>query len=179
MILAVLTLLTAAQDMHSNICDPARPVAKSTMVPARSARLVPAGTLLQIAIAADIRSKTAKIGDHFAIRLAAPLIIDGTTILPTGTPGIGEVIHASPVRFMTNKPGELIVAARYLDIDGVRLPLAGLRINRTGGTGRVFTTAGPVTIADNADIPAGTTAVAKVAIDSTVPLAAFDQENAK
>ncbi|QNA82772.1 hypothetical protein G4G27_01165 [Sphingomonas sp. So64.6b] len=151
-----------------------------TSVDTEACRLIPPDTAIEIEVVDAVQSRTAKIGDKFTIRLSAPLVIDGKALLPVGTPGIGEVIHATHVRFMTNKPGELIVAARYLNLKDARLPLRGLRINRAGINGYVYSSvAGPIAIANNTDIPAGSTAVAKVAGSCVVTPGIAEQQGFK
>ncbi|MEG3148310.1 hypothetical protein U1769_00330 [Sphingomonas sp. ZT3P38] len=173
MIIAVLAMFALLQKQPATSEVPTANI--SIPSAAEAGRMIPAGTPVQIEITEEVKSRTAKIGDHFAIRLAAPIVVDGTTIVPVGTLGTGEVIHASHVRFMTNRPGELIVAARYLDLGNAHLPLRGFRIDRSGASGTVFSTVGPIAIAHNVDIPAGAIAVAKVATDFIVPAHAAGQ----
>src|SRR6478672_2581342 len=56
---------------------------------------VPALTVVEIEIVDDVNSKTAHPGDHFALRLAEPLALNGRVVLPAGTSGVGEVVHAA------------------------------------------------------------------------------------
>ena len=53
-------------------------------------------------------------------------------MVPAGTPGVGEVVHAERARF-GGKAGELILAARYLDFQGTRIPLRTLRFGAQQG----------------------------------------------
>ena len=53
------------------------------------------------------------------------------TLLPAGTPGHGEVIHADKAR-SGGKPGELILAARALDTAQGSYRLRALRLTGTG-----------------------------------------------
>jgi hypothetical protein len=89
---------------------------------------VPALTEVEIEILADLGSKTSKQGDTFPLRLAAPVVIDGVELIPAGTPGFGEVIHAKKSGG-SGAAGELVLAARYLEVGGARLPLRSLRFD--------------------------------------------------
>lgn len=87
--------------------------------------VLPALTVIEIVLDADISSKTNKSGDTFPLHLAAPLVIDGRTVAPAGTQGQGEVVHAKKGGGM-GAAGELVLAARWLDIGGRRLRLRSL-----------------------------------------------------
>ena len=71
---------------------------------------VPAGSVVQVELAQDVGTATQKAGDTFALRLAAPLIVDGRVLLRAGTPGVGEVIQASGPG-MGGKAAKLVLAA--------------------------------------------------------------------
>jgi hypothetical protein len=93
---------------------------------------VPARTPVEIEIMDAVDSRANHPMDHFAFRLAEPLTIDGHVIAPAGTPGIGEVVHAARARF-GGKAGELILAARYLDLNGTHIPLRSLHVGPRQG----------------------------------------------
>lgn len=92
---------------------------------------IPANMQVEIEIAEAVSSRTGQRGDRFAIRLAEDLLVDGITVLPAGTPGVGEIVHAARARG-GGKAGELILAARYLEHQGMRVPLRSLRFGRSG-----------------------------------------------
>jgi hypothetical protein len=62
--------------------------------PAPPPVVIPAGTLLTITIDQTVSSKTNNNGDPFAASLAAPISVDGVTLLPTGTRARGTVVQA-------------------------------------------------------------------------------------
>jgi hypothetical protein len=99
--------------------------------PAIAAPTVPALTPVSIEILAPPGSKISKSGDSFPIRLAAPIVIGGKEVVPAGAPGVGEVIHAKKSGGM-GTAGELVLAARYLEVDGRRLMLRSLNIAAAG-----------------------------------------------
>lgn len=53
--------------------------------------LITAGTQLEISTVDSVGSKHAKIGDHFRIKLAAPFVVDGQTMIPAGTRAAARV----------------------------------------------------------------------------------------
>jgi hypothetical protein len=146
--------------------------------PARSCCHVPAGALVEVELADQLSTKVQRSGDSFALRLTAPLIVDGRIVLPAGTPGVGQVVDSARPG-MGGKPGELVLAARYLERRGVRTPLEGLQLAAAGRdnsnaaqvvglSGIVF---GPLGLAGMAVqggaavFPAGTRATARIADD--------------
>jgi len=93
---------------------------------------VPARTPVMIEILDSLSSRESSNGQSFRLRLAAPLVLDGHVLLPAGTEGIGEVVHAARARAM-GKAGELILAARYLQHGETRIALRTLRFGSNQG----------------------------------------------
>ncbi len=137
--------------------------------------MAPKDTIVQLAIVPIISSKTIKRGDKFEIRLAEPLVIDGGTVLPAGIAGGGEVVHSAPPSF-GGKPGELLLAARYLEYNGQRIPLKGMKLGRAGNDnstaaltlGMVSPIVGFLIQGGHVELPAGTLANAKLAAAITL-----------
>jgi hypothetical protein len=134
---------------------------------------------VQVELAEQVGTTTQKAGDTFALRLAAPLIVQGHVVLRAGTPGMGEVIQASKPG-MGGKAAKLVLAADYLLKDGRRLPLQGLQLGAQGKgnveaaevigiSGIVLGPIGFVGMAvqgGNVDFPKGTKAFAKLTDDT-------------
>jgi hypothetical protein len=93
--------------------------------------LVTAGTPVAVELAEALSTETAKSGDLFALRLAAPVIVNGEVALPAGTPGVGKVVQAAKPG-MGGKGAKLVVSAEYLTLGGRRLPLQGLKLVGNG-----------------------------------------------
>lgn len=88
---------------------------------------MPALTPVSLEIATDLGSKTSKSGDSFPIRLAAPIMVEGTEAVAAGAEGMGEVVHAKESGGM-GAAGELVLAARWLQVGERRLRLRSLKI---------------------------------------------------
>lgn len=153
----------AAEATHTAAAQPSSSVATSCCH-------VAYGTPVTVEILEPLNSALLKRGDKFKIRLAAPLVIDGTTVFAAGMEGVGEVVHAEKSRG-GGKGGELLIAARHLDHQGIPVRLGGLKL---GGTGKdnsalalgVAVAAGPLAFFVHGReilIPAGTLAQAKIA----------------
>lgn len=139
--------------------------------PAPASPIIPALTPVSIEIMTTINSAANKIGEHFPIKLAAPIPLADGREVPAGIMGSGDVVHAAKSRF-GGKAGELILAVRYLDWNGVRIPLRSLTYTRPehgrDNTGAATATAiviSPVLAlfitGGEVNIPAGTIAFAK------------------
>lgn len=136
---------------------------------------VPANTTVELEILDLLNSSQQKRGDKFRLRVAEPLVLDGVTLIPSGIQGMGEVVHAAAARG-GGAPGELLIAARWLDIDGQSLRLRGLKLGVTGGDNSgmalgVSFAAGPFAMyirGREIEIPAGTRVNARLADDATL-----------
>jgi hypothetical protein len=149
---------------------------------ARACCRVPAGTAVEVELAEPVSTRTQKTGDTFALRLAAPLIVDNRIVLHKGTPGLGEVVEASKPG-MGGKAAKLVLAARYFRVGARRVPLEGLQLARAGRsnaggasavglTGILFAPLGFVGLAvrgGNVDFPEGEHARAQLASDVVLP----------
>jgi hypothetical protein len=145
---------------------------------------------VRIEILATLNSRLSKIGDHFPIRLATPIDIGSGPQIPAGAEGSGDVVHAAKSGF-GGKPGELVLAVRYLDYHGTRIPLRSLtfvdeRGKDRGGTAFAVAVAGGLIggvvamfiTGGEVNIPAGTIAYAKTSAPVTLPAGqAIDSAN--
>lgn len=157
---------------------PAPHVAPASLeaAPAAGGPVLPADATVELELVEAISSKTRKRGERFALRLRAPLVIDGVVALPAGIPGIGEIIHADRARG-GGKPGELLLAARYLEYAGMHIPLRGFRVGANGKDHSKAALATAVALGPFAqfihggevEIPAATTAQARLAADIVLP----------
>jgi hypothetical protein len=147
--------------------DPALPAATP---PAPICCALPDGTLVELAIGEPLTSKTAQRGQRFKLLLAEPLRLGDTVVLPAGTEGVGEIIHADRAR-AAGKPGELLLAARFLQGPDGEIKLRGMKLGGSGkdhGTAAmaVATALGPVGFfvrGGQIEIETGTRAHAKLA----------------
>lgn len=98
---------------------------------ATCAKDIPALTPVRIEILADLGSATSHSLDTFPIRLAEPIVIDGVEVVPAGTTGQGEVVHAKKAGG-SGTPGELVLAARWIDACGQQLKLRSMNFAAAG-----------------------------------------------
>jgi len=172
-LIACAFLCTAATGETTTPPAEAPPAANGTAEQTPVCCVLAALTPVRIEILATLNSRLSKIGDHFPIRLAAPVEIAPGLQLPAGIEGSGDVVHAAKGGF-AGRPGELLLAVRYLEYRGARIPLRSLSFvddrgkdrgntafalavagGLVGGVAAMFITGGEV------NIPAGTIAYAK------------------
>lgn len=111
---------------------------------------IPALTPVRLQILRDLGSKTSIGGESFPITLAEPIVIDGRVLIPAGATGVGEVVHAKRAGG-SGAPGELILAARYLESGNRRVRLRSMHIAKTGES--KIDTASTIAIAGGAAVP--------------------------
>lgn len=105
--------------------------AAETPAPAPAGLLLPKTTPLIIAIDKELGSKISVTGETFPIRLVEAVSVDGVEVLPAGITGQGEVVHAKKAG-LAGAAGELVLAARYLDLGGRRIELRSFRFMEAG-----------------------------------------------
>jgi hypothetical protein len=138
---------------------------------------IPALTPVKIVVRAHLGSKISTSGESFALELADPIVVDGKVLVPAGTTGMGEVVHAKNSGG-SGAGGELILAARYLEFGGRRMRLRSLNFAVAGtdsyGTVQSINVAAAVALpalsligffikGKGIDIPEGMEAMAKTA----------------
>lgn len=141
--------------------------------------LLPDGSPVRIEIAEALSSKTAQRGQTFKLRLLQPLAAAEGVLLPAGTEGAGEVIHAERGRG-GGKAGELILAARHLQGPNGPIKLRGMKLGGSGtdktGTAMAASLVLPLggfVRGSEIEIPLGTLAVAKLAEPVRLPPSAL------
>lgn len=92
---------------------------------------IPALTPVRVAIKAHLGSKISLTDQTFPIELVQPIVVDGRELVPAGATGMGEVVHAKKSGG-SGASGELVLAARYLEIGGRRLRLRSLNFAVAG-----------------------------------------------
>ena len=143
--------------------------------PANACCTIPAETLVEVETLQEIRSGRNRTGEMFPIRLVEPIVVDGRTLVPAGAGGMGEVVHSARRGLVSSAPGELILALRYLEAKGVRIPLHRLQFSASGREGaRLYIGGGSILIREgvggsNITLPVGARLAAKVRGDVAIP----------
>ena len=175
----MLVAAMAAGNAYPQVPDAARPgepadasAGRAATTPVAACHALCTGSQVELELAEPVGSERHKNGDRFQLRLAAPLMLDGAVIVPAGTPGVGEVIHAQASRG-GGKPGELLLAARFLQLPDGPLALRAMKLaargqDKAGAALATSFVAGPFAMfvhGREIEVPAGTRALAKLAQD--------------
>jgi hypothetical protein len=138
---------------------------------------VPALTPVVIRLEEPISSNRSKPGDRFRITVAEDVRIGDVLVIPQGSPGEGEVIHAARSG-AGGKAGELILAARFVRVGDREVRLRSFALGVAGkdhssdafassfliGPFAMFVKGGVITV------PAATLGNAKTALEFTLPV---------
>ncbi len=130
---------------------------------------VPALTAVVLATTSSLSSRTSRTGDRFGIVLTKAVEANGVVVLPQGLTGEGEVVHAKASG--AGVGGELVLAARHLDLQNGRVKLRSMKILARGkdqiDTAFVVAAISPIggllVRGKHIDTPAGAIAEAKTA----------------
>jgi hypothetical protein len=161
---AAATLLAVALCGAVNAQSPLSPV------------VVPALTPVPIRIEEEIASNRHKPGHRFRIVVAEAVKVGDAVVIPAGSVGEGEVIHAAKSG-AGGKAGELILAARHVRVGDVEVRLRSFALGAVGkdrSEGALATSfvAGPFAMFVKGGaivVPAETIGMAKTALEFHLP----------
>jgi hypothetical protein len=120
---APLTVLLAA----STVCFAQQPAGETT----EQLHTLPALTVIELIVEEPVSSDVQKNGDRFPLRVAEDVLVGDVVVIPAGSRGEGEVVHAARSRG-GGKAGELILAARYVKVGEREIKLRSF----AGGSGK-------------------------------------------
>ena len=92
---------------------------------------VPALTPVYVKIDEEISSKRNKTGERFRIVVAEDVVLADRVVIPAGAAGEGEIIHAARSG-VGGKPGELLLAARFVKVGDIDVPLRSMVVGVAG-----------------------------------------------
>jgi hypothetical protein len=155
----------------------APPTPAQAPCPPENCVTIPAGTVVVLQIDDFLGASYSRKGQTFELHLAEPIVVNGEVAVPAGVPGVGEVLRAKRPGFI-GAEGGLVIAARYLDDNGVRIPLDPSLADKMGRNKSleavgVWAVGGLVPMilypGGDATIPLGTRAKTTVSTDVRVP----------
>jgi hypothetical protein len=135
------------------------------------------GTEVAVRLAETLSSKDnqTRVGQRFRIEVAEDVKVDGRTVIPTGTTGVGEVTEVKN-KGMWGQSGRLSARLLYVQVSGRQIRITG-SFNEKGQTGTAgvvgavvfIPVAGFFVTGTSATLPSGS--IVKGFIDEDVPLA--------
>lgn len=164
-----LVLLSGAVSTPSNAQE-AMTIGAEQRPTLRAGTSVPLKTLTEL----TTKGKELRVGDRFNLEVAEPVTVDGVTVIPVGSPAIGEITSVRN-KGMWGKSGAIEVRMLYTTVNGRQIRLSGATDDKgvTGTAGVVgavvlLPIAGFFLTGTSAVIPAGSSVTGFVQED--VPL---------
>ena len=168
---SVSVLVCSAADAQAQV-NPA-PIA----APSSTNAVLRTGTEVPLKLSEELttKGKKLKVGQRFHMEVAEPVIVQGITVIPVGSPAMGEVTEVKN-KGMWGKSGHLTARILYATVNGRQIRLSGGFDDKgTAGTAGVVGAAVLIPVAGffvtgtSASVPMGT--AVKGFIDEDVPLA--------
>ena len=155
----------------------ATPVAPPVAAPATTNAVLRTGTEVALRLSEELttQGKKLRVGNRFRLEMSEPVIVQGLTVIPAGSPAVGEITDVRN-KGMWGKSGRLVARLLYVTVNGRQIRLTGAFDDKgvAGGVGAVavsavvFLPAGFFMTGTSAKVPMGT--VVKGFIDEDVPL---------
>ena len=155
----------------------ATPVAPPVAAPATTNAVLRTGTEVALRLSEELttQGKKLRVGNRFRLEMSEPVIVQGVTVIPAGSPAVGEITDVRN-KGMWGKSGRLVARLLYVTVNGRQIRLTGAFDDKgvAGGVGAVavsavvFLPAGFFMTGTSAKVPMGT--VIKGFIDEDVPL---------
>jgi hypothetical protein len=148
----------------------------ASIAPAQTETVLRAGTpvVLRMAETLSTQGKKLKAGHRFNLEVAEPVVLNGVTVIPSGTPAVGEVTDVRN-KGMWGKSGHINARVLHLRVNGRQIRLTGQMDDKgtTGTAGVVgavvfLPVAGFFVTGTSAEIPTGANVKAFLDEDLTV-----------
>jgi hypothetical protein len=146
--------------------------------PSATNAILRVGTEVPLRLKEELTTKGKKIrvGHRFHLETSEPVMVQGVTVIPVGSPAVGEISNVRN-KGMWGKSGKLNARILYVMVNGRQIRLTGQFDDKgtAGGIGAVavsavvFLPAGFFMTGTSAKVPAG--AIVKAFVDEDVPLA--------
>ena len=174
---ATMTGIASAQAVPA---APANPTAMTAPIvaPAGNNAVLRTGTEVPLRLLETLTTakKKLRVGQRFRMETAEPVMVQGVTVIPVGSPAVGEITDVRN-KGMWGKSGHLGARILYVTVNGRQIRLTGAFDDKgvAGGVGAVavsaivFLPAGFFMTGTSAMVPVGSTF--KGFVDEDVPLA--------
>lgn len=154
------------------------PVVAPIAVPSTSSAILRTGSEVALKLSEELttQGKKLRVGQHFRMETAEPVIVQGVTVIPVGSPAVGEITDVRN-KGMWGKSGHFGARILHVSVNGRQIRLSGSFDDKgvAGGIGAaamsaiVFLPAGFFMTGTSAKLPIG--AAVKGFVDEDIPLA--------
>ncbi len=174
--LALAPAALSAQATGQAIAPAASAQAAPIAAPATTNAILRTGTEVALRLREELTTKGKKlrVGQRFHMEVSEPVLVNGVTVVPVGTPAMGEITDVRN-KGMWGKSGHLGARILYLTVNGRQIRLSGAFDDKgvAGGVGAVaaayfFLPIGFAVTGTSAVVPLG--AIVKGFVDEDVPL---------
>ena len=155
----------------------AAPTVAPIAAPVTTNAILRTGTEVPLRLSEELttQGKKLRVGQRFRLETAAPVVVQGVTVIPAGSPAVGEVTDVRN-KGMWGKSGHLAARVLYVTVNGRQIRLTGAFDDKgvAGGVGAVavsalvFLPAGFFMTGTSARVPVG--AAVKGFVDEDVQL---------
>lgn len=156
---------------------PSPVVAAPITAPTTTNAVLRVGTEVPVRLVEELttKGKRLRVGHRFRLETSEPVMVQGVTVIPVGSPAVGEITDVRN-KGMWGKSGHLGARLLYVTVNGRQIRLSGAFDDKgvAGGVGAVavsaivFLPAGFFMTGTSAMVPAGT--IIKGFVDEDVPL---------
>jgi hypothetical protein len=163
-----------APAISAPMAAPAPPIS----APVTTNAILRVGTVIPLRLVDELTTKGKKlrVGDRFHLETSEPVMVQGVTVVPSGSPAMGEITDVRN-KGMWGKSGHLAARILYVTVNGRQIRLSGAFDDKgvAGGIGAVALTtfvawpAGFFITGTSAKVPAGS--IIRSYVDEDVPLA--------
>src|SRR4051812_39852522 len=177
-VLAGVAVLLIPAAAFAQIAPAPQAAVSPVIAPVATSAVLRVGTEVPLRLNEELTTKGKKmrVGYRFHLETTEPVIVQGVTVIPVGSPAIGEITNVRN-KGMWGKSGKLNARVLYVTVNGRQIRLTGQFDDKgtAGGIGAVavsaivFLPAGFFMTGTSAKVPAGS--IVKAFIDEDVPLA--------
>ncbi|MDB5692348.1 MAG: hypothetical protein JWO81_1411 [Alphaproteobacteria bacterium] len=175
--LAAVSSPALAQQQGTPVIAPAVAASAPIAAPVTAGAMLRVGTEVPLRLTEELTTKGKKlrVGQRFHMETSEPVVVQGVTVIPVGSPAVGEITDVRN-KGMWGKSGHLAAHILYLTVNGRQIRLSGAFDDKgtAGGIGAVavsaivFLPAGFFMTGTSAKVPMGT--IVKSFVDEDVPL---------
>lgn len=114
------------------------------VAPVATEVLLPANSEVVVTMNETVSSKSHRLGEKFSLTVAQDVQVNGMTVIPRGTRAVAQITRRTG-KGGFGKSGKMDFTFRYLDHNGMRIPIEGR--HHQAGEGRTGATIGAVVAA--------------------------------
>jgi hypothetical protein len=140
---ALLLVPTVGFAQEAPVAQPAV-VETQAAAPMATEAVLPANSEVVLTMNETVSSKSHRLGEKFSLTVAQDVKLDGMTVIPRGTRAVAQITRRTG-KGGFGKSGKIDFTFRYLDLNGMRVPIEGR--HHQAGEGRTGATVGAVVAA--------------------------------